>query len=139
MKPRILVFAWEDFEAAKRLKGQLSGPGCVVFLRTATTFDPTVLETCERIVFTDGVKEPVRARIRKAYEDDYTRRLALKKTRDEQLIWTPPEFPPPAMGERIYAKHITQGRWYVMKGDKRVEGPFSKADAFAKAATMQVA
>lgn len=137
MKPRILVFSWDDSEAAKRLADQLRGPGCVVFLRTAQAFDANVLETCERIVFTDGVKEPVRSRIRKAYNDDYARRLALKKTRDAEFIWTPPEFPPPDMGERIYAKHITQGRWYVMRGTERMAGPYSKADAHSKAEQLQ--
>lgn len=137
MKPRILVFSWNDDAAAKRLAESLRGPGCAVYLRTAQTFDANVLESCERIVFTDGVKEPVRARIRKAYDDDYRRRLALKKSRDATLIWTPPEFPPPDMGERIYARHITQGRWYVMRGNERIAGPFNKQDAFATAETMQ--
>ena len=136
MKPRILVFGWDDTAATRKLAESLRGPGCVVYLRTAQGFRADVLEPCERIVFTDGVKESVRAVIRKAYHDDHARRLELKASRDKAFIWTPPEFPPPDMGEVVSFRHVTQGRWGVFRGKDRISYPHTKDEARELAGSM---
>ena len=111
MKSTILIYcADDDAKAAKALAASLRDGQSRVLLCSAGAFR-RVEQTCERIVFTDGVPAWRRATIKAAHGLDGEVVIRADRPIAKQ------------------AKHRGFGRWYVMRGVEVVSGPHTREDA----------
>jgi len=119
VKKIALIFFGEDGQAAKQRAAELRNGLTDAFVRQATAFIGEA-EKADRVVIMPDVPRGEAERIAKVYGEkvDGAPAPALICTNDKPS------------GE-YRAQHRGKGRWYVMRGDEIISGPYEKDDVDA--------
>lgn len=129
----ILIFHANDGDDAKRIAAARRNGVNHVMVRDIREYRfNEAPERCSKATFTDGVSTSARNDIERHYRQHYERQLEAVAVRRERQDFAPEPEKPPTFEQadtRLTYKHLTQGRWYVMRGKERVSGPHSKTEA----------